>query len=258
MKYYIVDAFTQEPFHGNPAGVCLLEEWPERDRLQSIAAENNLPETAFLKPAGGYYELKWFTPETEIDLCGHGTLASAFVLFRFVKPEAKTIRFRTMSGELTVERRGERLEMDFPARPPEAVPIPEGLENALGAKVLETHRSRDLVALLENEETVRNLRPDMEALERLQLGHAAVVTAKGESADFVSRFFTPGAGIPEDPVTGSSHSTLIPFWSARLGKNQMTAKQLSKRGGTLFCENRGERVGIAGNAVLYLEGEIRL
>jgi PhzF family phenazine biosynthesis protein len=258
MKYFIIDAFTDKLFGGNPAGVCLLETWPEDDVMQNIAMENNLAETAFLVPEGSAYGLRWFTPETEIDLCGHATLASAYVLMNEVRAVSGTVEFHTQSGTLTVTQNGDAFTMDFPSRPPVPFEIPSLLEQALGVPVLATHMSRDLLVLLQDEETVKNLRPDFSLLKQIKDAFAIIVTANGVGCDFVSRFFAPNAGIAEDPVTGSSHSTLIPFWSAHLGKQQMKAKQLSARGGTLFCEDCGDRVKIGGTAVCYLRGEISL
>ena len=260
MKYYIVDAFTDQLFKGNQAGVCLLDEWLDSTLMQRIAAENKLAETAFVVPRGTHYDLRWFTPDVEFDLCGHATLASAFVISNFVDENAETIRFETMSGTLTVTKRGELYEMDFPARPPEPIAITPLMEQALGVPVLEAHRSRDLMLLVESEEEVRNLSPDMALLKQIpEAAIGLIVTAKGTSCDFVSRYFLPNANeeAPEDPVTGSAHCTLIPFWRERLGKDDMLARQLSKRGGTLLCQYRGERVNISGHAVLYLEGTIR-
>lgn len=256
MKYYVVDAFTDKIFSGNPAGVCLAPQALDSALMQSIAAENNLAETAFVTPRGDDYDLRWFTPEAEIDLCGHATLGTAFVLANFEEPGRDVMRFHTLSGLLTVTKRGELFEMDFPARGPVPVPADTRLEKALGVPVLEAHLSRDLLVLVENEQSLRGIRPDFALLGEIPDCLAVAVTAKGEDADFVSRFFAPGVGVPEDPVTGSSHATLIPFWSERLGKKTMTARQLSKRGGTLYCENCGDRVKIAGRAALYLSGEI--
>jgi PhzF family phenazine biosynthesis protein len=259
MRYFVVDAFTDRLFSGNPAGVCLLPAWPNDAVMQNIAMENNLAETAFLvREAGGAYSLRWFTPEVEIDLCGHATLASAFVLMREVHAVSDTVCFRTKSGTLTVTKSGDVFLMDFPSRPPVPCEKPSLLEQALGAPVLETHMSRDMLVLLKNEETVRNLCPDFALLKQLEGVFAVIVTAQGTDCDFVSRFFAPGAGIPEDPVTGSSHCTLIPFWRHRLGKRQMSARQLSARGGQLLCEDCGVRVKIGGSAVCYLRGEISL
>ncbi|MGI5918727.1 MAG: PhzF family phenazine biosynthesis protein [Christensenellales bacterium] len=259
MQYFVIDAFTDRLFSGNPAGVCLLENWPEAAVMQSIAMENNLSETAFLvRESSGAYGLRWFTPETEIDLCGHATLASAFVLMNEVQAVSGSVEFHTKSGTLTVSQSGDVFTMDFPSRPPVPCEVPPRLEQALGASILEAHASRDLLVLLENEDAVRNLRPDFSLLKQLKDVFAVIVTARGTDCDFVSRFFAPGIGVPEDPVTGSSHSTLIPFWRARLGKKQMIARQLSARGGTLMCEYCGDRVKIGGTAVCYLRGEINL
>lgn len=255
MKYYVVDAFADRVFAGNPAGVCPLEAWPDDALMQSIAAENNLAETAFFVKGADGYDLRWFTPEAEIDLCGHATLASAYVVANFVEPGADSIRFHTKSGLLGVEKKGELYEMNFPARMPQPVEITPEMSEVIGAPVQEAHMSRDLLLLVESEELVRGLQPDMAGIRRLP-GFGTIVTARGESADFVSRFFVPEVGVPEDPVTGSAHSTLIPFWAPRLGKEEMVARQLSKRGGTLYCRNCGERVTMAGNAALYLVGEI--
>lgn len=257
MRYYVVDAFADTPFHGNPAGVCLPDKPLTDELMQSIAFENNLSETAFIVPRGGYYDLRWFTPEAEVDLCGHATLASAFVLMNFVDPSMNRVEFRSQSGPLFVSRSGDLFTLDFPSRPPMPCEKPEILERALGVPVLETHRSRDVVALVADEHTVQPLSPDFALLKQIDT-FAVVVTAKGNTCDFVSRFFTPQEGINEDPVTGSSHSTLIPFWSARLGKTKMIARQLSQRGGQLFVEDCGERVKISGRAVCYLKGEIEV
>ncbi len=279
MKYYVADAFVDVPFTGNPAGVCVLDEWLPDSLLQAIATQNNLSETAFLVKNGVYegglwtrapraeaaengggayaahYGLRWFTPEMEIDLCGHATLASAFILNRFVEQEAAEVRFSTLSGGLSVARRGDLFEMDFPAKPMRRVAITQRMEKAVGEFALEAHIDRDLVLLLENEAAVARCEPNQTLVR--ELGYFALcVTAKGEGCDFVSRFFAPEAGIFEDPVTGSSHSELIPFWASRLGKAELTAKQLSRRGGTLYCRDCGRRVKIAGKARLYLEGEI--
>ena len=259
MKYFVIDVFTDKMFGGNPAGVCLLESWPDDAVMQNIAMENNLAETAFLvREDSGSYGLRWFTPEVEIDLCGHATLASAFVLMNEVRAVSDTVGFHTQSGTLTVTKSGDTFTMDFPSRAPTRCDVPPLLEQALGVPVLETHMSRDMCVLLDNEDAVRHLCPDFALLRQIDNVFAIIVTARGSNCDFVSRFFAPGAGIPEDPVTGSSHCTLIPFWSSRLGKKRMTARQLSARGGSLLCENWGERVKIGGTAVCYLRGEISL
>ena len=256
MKYYVVDVFTDKLFHGNPAGVCLLDKWPEDSVMQQIAFENNLAETAFLERQNGYYDLRWFTPKVEIDLCGHATLGSAFVLMNYVCPSMKQVEFHTQSGKLSVAKSKDKYVMDFPSRKPVLCDIPSVLEQALGVKVKAAYRSRDLLAVLEKESDVAELKPNTQLLKKIENVFAVIVTAKAESCDFVSRFFAPNAGINEDPVTGSSHCTLRPFWSEKLNKKEMTARQLSERGGTLFCEYCGDRVKIGGNAVCYLKGDI--
>jgi PhzF family phenazine biosynthesis protein len=258
MKYYVVDAFADQIFKGNPAGICLLEKPIDVYMMQNIAYENNLPETAFLLKQGQYYDLRWFTPSVEVDLCGHATLASAFVLMNIVDRNMNKAEFHTKSGVLYVERDSDIYTLDFPSRKPTPCNKPDILEAALGVPVLETHISRDLVALVDKESTVADIKPDFSLLRKIKDSFAVVVTAKGEQCDFVSRFFAPNEGIDEDPVTGSSHSTLIPFWSERLNKTEMVAKQLSERGGTLFCKDVGNRVKIGGKAVCYLKGEIIL
>jgi PhzF family phenazine biosynthesis protein len=254
---YQVDAFTSEVFSGNPAAVCMLETWIEDERLQSIAAENNLPETAFLVRNDDGFDLRWFTPTTEVALCGHATLASAFVLFTCLKWPEKKIRFRTRkSGELIVVERGALLDMDFPARPAHAMTSPAGLKEALKVELKEVFGSEeDLLVVLDNEKAIREMQPDFGALNRVEC-RGVIVTAKGDRSDFVSRFFAPRVGIPEDPVTGSAHCVLIPYWAGVLRKNDLHAFQISKRGGELFCANAGDRVKIAGKAVLYMEGTI--
>ena len=258
MKYYIVDAFTDTLFKGNQAGVCLLDEWLNTDVMQNIALENNLAETAFVVNRGDYYDLRWFTPEIEIDLCGHATLATAFVIVNFVDPTAEHMEFHTLSGILSVRKINDLYELDFPSRMPTEIEVIPIMEQAIGAPVQSAYMSRDMVLLLDSEQTVAELKPNLELVSKIPDCFALIVTAKGDTADFVSRFFAPNIGVPEDSVTGSAHSTLIPFWTERLGKDKMTARQLSKRGGTLYCENCGDRVKIAGHAVLYLEGEIRI
>jgi PhzF family phenazine biosynthesis protein len=228
--------------------------------MQKIAFENNLAETAFLVKKDGYYDLRWFTPEVEIDLCGHATLGSAFILLNYIETDSNQIEFHTQSGVLTVRRDKNKYIMNFPRRKPVPCPIPSGLERALGVKISETHIARDLVAVVENEDDVRNLCPDISLLKEINNVFAVMITAKGIDSDFVSRFFAPNAGICEDPVTGSAHCILIPFWSERLNKTEMIAKQLSQRGGILYCKDfkEADRVEIGGNAVCYLSGEIML
>lgn len=254
---YQVDAFTSEVFSGNPAAVCIIEEWLDDNIMQSIASENNLSETAFIVQRDGQFKIRWFTPKTEVDLCGHATLASAFVLFGEGLIENNTVTFESQSGPLTVELLDDGLlSMNFPSRRPIACKKPEVLEDALGTNVVATLASRDLLVILENEEKVSNLLPNLEVLSRIKEYMAVIVSAKGNKVDFVSRFFAPNAGVPEDPVTGSSHCTLIPYWSEQLNKDKLHALQLSPRGGELFCENMGGRVVIKGKAVMYMKGEI--
>ncbi len=259
IPFYQIDAFSKKIFGGNPAAICLLESWFDDNTLQSIAAENNLSETAFLVPKSkGQYYLRWFTPTVEIDLCGHATLASAFVIFSFIDSTLSSVDFETASGLLSVAKSGQLLSMDFPARAPVPTEIPPILSQALGAEPFEVLKSRDLLAVFRDESVIKDMNPDFDKLKQLKDVFAIIVTAPGETSDFVSRFFAPNAGVLEDPVTGSSHCTLIPYWADRLKKNQLHAFQFSKRGGELFCENAGDRVRISGHAVLYAKGELHL
>ncbi|HXF58494.1 MAG TPA: PhzF family phenazine biosynthesis protein [Candidatus Saccharimonadales bacterium] len=257
LPMYQVDAFTTQRFRGNPAAVVVLTSWLPDGVMQEIAAENNLAETAFVIPGGDPTPLRWFTPTFEIDLCGHATLATAHVLFRHHFPQAERFAFQTKSGILTVIRDGDRLSMDFPSRPGTPVSVNDALTGALGAKPQEALLARDLLAVFETEEQVRALKPDFQRVAQLE-AMAVIASAPGESVDFVSRFFAPKAGINEDPVTGSSHCTLIPYWAGRLGKKILEARQISPRGGDLRCELRGDRVVIGGAAVEYLRGEIQV
>ncbi|MHC1725976.1 MAG: PhzF family phenazine biosynthesis protein [Syntrophobacteraceae bacterium] len=254
---YQVDAFTSEVFSGNPAAVCLLDGWLPDSMLQAIAAENNLSETAFLVRDGDGYALRWFTPLTEVWLCGHATLASACVLFDLKEWPHETVCFQTIrSGKLIVEKKEHLFEMDFPSRPPVGNRPAGELIGALGIrpqKVL--YSEEDWLVIVESEESVRDLEPDFNAIARLDC-RGVIVTARGEKADFVSRFFAPKVGVAEDPVTGSSHCVLTPYWAGLLQKESLHALQVSKRGGELFCRDRGKRVSIAGKAALYLEGMI--
>jgi PhzF family phenazine biosynthesis protein len=257
IDFYQADAFTRGAFGGNPAAICMLESWPEDELLQNIAAENNLSETAFLAPlTKGRYKLRWFTPSVEVDLCGHATLASAYVILFFIDSALSSVEFDTLSGPLTVTRTGGLLSMDFPARAPFRAEPPQSLSQALGASPDEVWRSRDLMAVFNDESVVRRMNPDFEMLKQITDALGVIVTAPGKECDFVSRFFAPNAGVPEDPVTGSAHCTLIPYWSQRLGRNRLHALQVSKRGGELFCEDSGDRVTISGYAALYAKGEI--
>lgn len=260
---YQIDAFTGELFRGNPAAVCPLEAWLPDALMQSIASENNLSETAFFVPSGSEWELRWFTPAAEIPLCGHATVAAAFTLFfELGQVAGDVVEFRSPhSGALPVRRRGELLVLDFPAHASTPCAAGEAREvsAALGRAPRELLRadSGRYLAVFEHASEVRSLQPDMGALTRL--GTPVIVTAPGaDGVDFVSRFFAPTLGVPEDPVTGSAHCALIPFWAGRLGKNQLAARQLSRRGGELACELRGDRVDIAGKAVRYLRGTITI
>lgn len=261
---YQVDAFTRTRFAGNPAAVCLLERPLPDATLQAIAAENALPETAFLVPQNGDYQLRWFTPEVEVDLCGHATLAAAFVLLTIVDPSRTGVRFHSQAGPLTVHRDGDRFSLDFPSRPPVPSDIPAGLAEAMGCQPLAALKARDWLLLLPDAAAVRALRPDLHALARIPDIFGVIVTAAADRSDpetdgpidFVSRFFAPAQGIPEDPVTGSAHCTLAPFWAARLGKQTLRARQLSPRGGELDCRLVGDRVHLGGHAVLTRTGHI--
>lgn len=256
---YQVDAFASEVFSGNPAAVCMLDTWIDDKRLQSIAAENNLSETAFLVRNDDGFDLRWFTPTTEVTLCGHATLASAFVLFACQKWPKENIHFRTRkSGQLVVAKRDDLLEMDFPSRPAYARTPPAGLKEALRVAPKEIFGSaEDLLVVLDSEKAVLEVQPDFGALEEVEC-RGTIITARGDRSDFVSRFFAPRVGIPEDPVTGSAHCVLIPYWASVLRKNDLHAFQISKRGGELFCTHVGERVKISGKAALYMEGTITI
>jgi PhzF family phenazine biosynthesis protein len=256
---YQVDAFTSEVFSGNPAAVCMLDTWIDDRQLQSIAAENNLSETAFLVRNDDGFDLRWFTPTTEVGLCGHATLASAFVLFVCQRWPNKNIKFQTReSGQLVVAKRDDLLEMDFPSRPAKSRTPPIGLKEALGVVPKEILGSvEDMLVVLDSEKAVRDVQPDFSMLDRIEC-RGTIVTARGDRSDFVSRFFAPRVGIPEDPVTGSAHCVLIPYWANVLHKNDLHAFQISKRGGELFCTFMGERVKISGKAALYMEGTIMI
>jgi len=259
LKIFQVDAFADKVFAGNPAGVCPLEAWLDDGLLQRIAAENNQAETAFFVPAGDGYEIRWFTPVIEVALCGHATLASAHVLFDRLGCTSAAIRFQTRrSGVLTVSRGEGMLVMDFPTRPPAPAPAPRELLAALGATPESSFLSEeDWLLVYPTPEAVRAITPDMARLAR-HSNRGVIVTAPGTDCDFVSRFFAPRAGIPEDPVTGSAHCVLIPYWAGRLGKTELHARQVSLRGGELFCRHRGQRVDIGGRAIVYLEGTIEI
>ena len=258
LTLYQVDAFTGRVFAGNPAAVVPLDAWLPDETLQSIATENNLSETAFFVGSGGDYQIRWMTPAAEVDLCGHATLASGWVVVNEIEKGRTNVRFGSRSGPLRVTAEGDRLALDFPSRPPApADGSAATVAAALGARPQALLASRDYLAVFESEDAVRALAPDMArvaALDRM----AVIATAPGRDCDFVSRFFAPQVGVPEDPVTGSAHCTLVPYWARRLGKSRLRALQVSARGGELFCEDRGERVAIAGQAVLYMEGTIEV
>ncbi|MES2646703.1 MAG: PhzF family phenazine biosynthesis protein [Bacteroidota bacterium] len=278
LNIYQVDAFGEKLFSGNPAAVIPLTEWLPVELMQQVALENNLSETVFIVPVPGEpvinvsadplvitnlvseevlaYEIRWFTPEVEVNLCGHATLASAYVLFNILEHPSDTIVFYSASGPLIVTKEGEFISMDFPRWMPEVVPeVPAFLSEALGGmKIISVHQYRDLLVEAENEFAVQNCKPDFALLK--QYFDKLIITAPGNDSDFVSRFFAPAAGIDEDPVTGSAHAQLIPFWANRLEKKQMTARQLSHRGGYLLCEDLADRVIMKGKAILYMVGEI--
>jgi PhzF family phenazine biosynthesis protein len=257
---YQIDAFSGRVFAGNPAAVCPLDAWLPDATMQAIAAENNLSETAFFVPRGEGFDLRWFTPAAEVDLCGHATLATGALILRKLEPGRERVRFHTRSGVLEVGREGELLVMDFPAWPagPTAADEHERVADALGAAPAELFAStRDILAVFDDEPAVRDLAPDFARLAALPR-HGTIATAPGDGVDFVSRYFAPSVGIDEDPVTGSAHCTLTPYWSKRLGKTVLEARQVSRRGGELVCVDAGERVIIKGRAAFYLEGTLQI
>jgi PhzF family phenazine biosynthesis protein len=256
LPLYQIDAFTSRVFAGNPAAVCPLEEWLPDATMQAIAAENNLAETAYFCRENGGYRIRWFTPAVEVDLCGHATLASGFLLLTRLAPEDDAVEFASLSGPLRVTRKGKAVALDFPARPAKPAAVPDALARALSAPPSEFLKAGNrCYAVYRTADEVRALRPDMAGLAMLAPDGIAA-TAPDSAYDFVSRFFAPSKGIPEDPVTGSTHTTLIPYWAERLGKTTMRAAQLSARGGELQCRLKSDRVEIAGEAVLYMEGRI--
>jgi len=256
MRQYVVDAFTDEVFHGNPAAVRVVDEWPDDATMLAIAVENNLSETAFTMKAGTGYKLRWFTPGGEIDLCGHATLATAFVLFSYYEPDAPAIEFDAIGGHLAVHRDGNLLEMEFPAYDLRPVDVTDAMADAFGARPTRAFMGRDLLCVFDDAATVSKMNPDQAKLAELDgaLQHA---TAPGDvtGTDCVSRSFAPKLAIPEDPVCGSGHCHIAPYWAKRLGKHELTAYQASRRGGTLQCRCEGERVFLAGTAVLYSVAE---
>jgi len=252
---YQIDAFTSELFGGNPAAVCPLDEWLPDDILQRIAAENNLSETAFFVKTTDSYHLRWFTPTTELALCGHATLASGVVVAEELGDRRAELIFHTQSGPLYVRRDGEYYQLDFPAQPAELCDAPDELISGLGLPPVEVRAAEDFLAIYASQQDIETLKPDFEQL--MGLPHRGVITtAPGDEVDFVSRWFGPSVGVPEDPVTGSAHTTLTPYWADRLGKRQLMARQVSKRGGEIRCTLQGDRVLLSGKAVKYLEGKI--
>lgn len=257
LPIYQIDAFANELYKGNPAAVVPLKEWLPVSVMQNIALENNLSETAFFVYDKGYYHIRWFTPAVEVPLCGHATLASSFVIFNFLEENIKEIKFMSKSGELIVTRHKDLITLNFPSKKPLPIKAPQNLLNAIPVEPKEVLFNTSLLAVFDNEEIVREMKPNMSALAELK-EDGLIITAPGKKYDFVSRYFVPNAGIEEDPVTGYAHTILTPYWSERLGKQKLKAYQASKRGGQVFVENLGDRVKISGYAILYLKGEIEL
>lgn len=255
LPIYQIDAFTDQVFRGNPAAVCPLETWLPDHTMQAIALENNLSETAFFVPTDTGYQIRWFTPNSEVDLCGHATLASAYALYHLLGHAEDRIRFSSRSGELTVAREGDSLVLDFPAQPPVSCPLPAELARAFTTTPMECLQAEDYLLRFETQADIAALTPDMAQLKKVGL-RGVIATAPSAEYDFVCRFFSPKYDIPEDPVTGSAFTQLVPYWSSILGKTRLRARQISSRGGDLLCENCGDRVKIAGRAVLYLSGTI--
>lgn len=257
LDIYQIDAFANNVFEGNPAAVIPLDEWLDDDLMQSIAAENNLAETAFFVEEDTGYRIRWFTPAVEVDLCGHATLASAYVLYEELAYQGSSLTFNSRSGPLTISRDADRFSMDFPTQACLPCETPSGLAQALGCEINACLKNEDYVVVLDTEQQLLNLDPDFAGLSELDL-RGVIVTAPSANYDFVNRFFGPNVGVDEDPVTGSAFTKLIPYWAERLGKNVLTAKQVSQRGGEVFCQMQGERVLIAGSAISYLQGSIKI
>ena len=255
MKQFIVDAFTDKVFAGNQAAICVLDDWLSDEMMLNIAGENNFSETAFTVKEGDDYRLRWFTPETEMDLCGHATLATAYVIFEHYDLNIATITFKTLSGDLIVKNKGDLYEMNFPAYKFKHVEVTDAMEEALGIRPVDAVLSRDLLMILDSEDAVKNLKPNLKKFTKID-GLIQAVTAKGSDYDCVSRVFAPKIGINEDPVTGSTHCLIVPYWTAKLGKNKLTAFQASNRTGILYCEISDDRVKISGKASLYSISEI--
>lgn len=257
MRQYVVDAFTDKVFHGNPAAICVADRWLPDELMMNVTRENNLSETAFAVKEGNCYRLRWFTPGGEIDLCGHATLAAAYVITRLVEPGLTCVEFETLSGRLVVDKRGNLFEMDFPAYELAPVAVTHAMADAIGAHPLAAYMGRDLLCIMDSEETVRALHPDQNKLLALP-GLLLHTTAPGTAYDCVSRSFAPKCHVPEDPVCGSGHCHIIPYGAKKLRKNSLTAYQASARGGVLYCRTTGNRVYIGGNAILYSEAEIHV
>ena len=255
MKQYTVDAFTEKVFAGNPAAVCIMDAWQDEETMEKIAIENNLSETAFAVKEGERYRLRWFTPGGEVELCGHATLATAYVITRFFEPDAEQVEFDTLSGILTVKKEEDLLVMDLPSFQLKPVEIDETILKAIGLQPQEAYMGADLVCVLDDEEEVRSVIPDLEAIRKLE-GLCLHVTARGKKYDCVTRTFAPKCNVPEDPVCGRGHCHVVPFWAKKLERDRLTAYQASKRGGVLFCEYRGDRTVLKGKAALFAESEI--
>ena len=257
LKLYQVDAFASHVFSGNPAAICPLQHWLADDTMQAIAMENNLSETAFFVPTDDGYHIRWFTPLAEVDLCGHATLACAHVIFNLLGYSGERIIFQSKSGPLGVTRQHDWLELDFPAQPASACKTPAALQQAFGDRLQACLKAEDYIVVLDDESAVVNAAPDLALLRQLDLRGVAI-TAKATDCDFVCRFFAPKYGIDEDPVTGSAYTQLVPYWAQQLGRNEFSARQLSRRGGELNCTLSGDRVKIAGQAVLFMEASIHI
>ena len=257
LKQYVVDAFTDKVFAGNPAAVCVMDTWLPDEHLMKITRENNLSETAFAVKEGNSYRLRWFTPGGEIDLCGHATLATAYVITRFVEPDRKQVAFETLSGTLTVTKKEDLFEMDFPAYNLKPVPVTQAMIEAIGAEPREAYMGRDLLCVMDSEDTVRNMKPEQSKVLALD-GLLLQVTAKGSEFDCVSRSFAPKCSVPEDPVCGSGHCHILPYWAQKLGKTELTAYQASPRGGIIYAIVDGERIRMSGKAALYSEAIIHI
>ncbi|MGM9533008.1 PhzF family phenazine biosynthesis protein [Intestinibacter sp.] len=257
MKQYVIDAFSDKLFGGNPAAICIMDSWISDEMMMNITRENNLSETAFAVKEGDKYKLRWFTPGGEIDLCGHATLASAYIITNFLETDLETVTFSTLSGDLIVNKKGDLYEMDFPAYDLKPVEITEKMIDAIGAKPVEAYMGRDLLCIFDDEKTVRELKPDMEKLKTID-GLLLQVTAAGKDVDCVSRSFAPKMNVDEDPVCGSGHCHIAPYWLNKLNKDSIVAYQASKRGGVLYCSQEGDRVKLSGKAVVYSIADINI